>query len=130
MVGHGSLLEAVNWTGEYILKWLRKAATEGIKSVVPKSTVVDDLIRHQNEVHKSLVWTDSCKSWFKGNRADGKVSALFAGSAFLFRTLVGEIRGEDFEIEYRDEGRWGFLGNGFTQYELEPGNDLAWYVEH
>jgi cation diffusion facilitator CzcD-associated flavoprotein CzcO len=130
VVGHGSLIEAINWTAEYVLKWLRKAAGENIKSMVPKSAVVDDLIRHQNEIHKSLIWTDSCKSWFKGNKVDGKVSALFAGSALLFRALVGEIRGEDFEIEYADANRWSFLGNGFIEYELHPENDLAWYVEH
>ncbi len=130
VVGHGSIIEAINWTAEYILKWLRKAATEGIKSIVPKSTAVDELLSYQNGLHKGFIWTDSCKSWFKRNRVDGNPSALFAGSALLFRALVSEIRGEDFEIEYRDENRWAFLGNGFTEYELMAGNDLAWYVEN
>lgn len=32
-VGHGSLLAVMDWTAEYILRWCRKIATEGIKYV-------------------------------------------------------------------------------------------------
>lgn len=130
VVGHGSLLEAVNWTAEYLLKWIRKVATENIKSVVPKSKVVDELIRYQDELHKAMIWSGGCKSWFKGNQVTGRIIALFPGSAVLFRQLISEIRAEDFEIDYWDHNRWLFLGNGFTDYELKPNSDLAWYIEH
>lgn len=130
VVGHGSLIESINWSADYMLKWIRKVATENIKSVVVKSEAVDELIRYGDELHKSFIWSDTCKSWFKNNRVEGRNTALFAGSALLFRQLVSEIRPEDFEVTYRDRNRWSFLGNGFTQYELQPGNDLAWYVEH
>lgn len=30
-VGHGSLLSVMGWTAEYILKWCKKIATEGIR---------------------------------------------------------------------------------------------------
>ena len=47
----------------------------------------------------------------------------------LFHELVKNIRAEDFEIRYRSANRFRFMGNGFTQYELDDDMDLAWYVE-
>lgn len=128
VIAHGSIIEAINWTAEYIVKWIRKMATENIKSVVPKASAIDEFIAYGDQIHKTMVWTDSCKSWFKNNTSDGRVTAAFAGSALLFKQLINEIRGEDFDIEYRSPNRWAFLGDGFTSFELDPQNDLAWYV--
>lgn len=130
VIAHGSLLEAINWTGDYIVKWLRKIATEDIKAITPKTRTVDELIQYGDGVHKSLVWSEGCSSWFKRNTVHGRVTAAFAGSALLFRQLISDIRAEDFDIEYRSGNQWGFLGNGFTEYELDPANNLSWYIEH
>lgn len=54
----------------------------------------------------------------------------YSGSALLYKQLMNEIRAEDFEIEYKHENRWNFLGNGLTSYELDSKNDLGWYLEH
>lgn len=127
--GHGSLVESLNWTGDYFVKWLRKMSTEDIKAVAPKRAVEEAFVRYADEVHKTLVWTGSCKSWYKRNRVDGRVTALFGGSAVLFHRLIENIRAEDFEISYNSPNPWKFMGNGFTEYEMTEGNDLSWYVE-
>ncbi|KAL4804106.1 hypothetical protein BDV18DRAFT_153494 [Aspergillus unguis] len=127
--GHGSLVEALNWTGDYFVKWIKKIATEDIKSVVPKKSAEEASVRYGDEVHKTIVWTGSCKSWYKRNREGGRVTALFGGSALLFNRLISELRPEDFEIEYRSRNQFRFLGNGFLEYEFDPEADLAWYVE-
>ena len=130
VVTHGSLVESINWTADYILEWLYKVATEDIKSITAKAAVINEFIDKSNEIHETLVWTDSCTSWFKRNTQNERVTAGFGGSALLFRKLVDELRPEDFEIEYREANRWDFLGNGFTDYELDPKNDLSWYIKH
>jgi hypothetical protein len=131
VVTHGSLIESINWTGDYILKWLYKVATEDIKSITPKAAAIEEFIQKSNEIHDTLVWTDSCSSWFKRNTVTGRVTAGFGGSALLFHKLLQEIRPEDFEVEYRrGSNRWSFLGNGFTAYELDSKNNLAWYVKN
>ena len=129
-VGHGSLLESMQWASEWMIKWFVKMTREDIASVVPKQDVVDEFVRYSDQIHKTLTWTGGCRSWYKSNRVDGRVTATFAGSAILFQTLTEQLRPEDFEIRYRDgRNRWGaILGNGFTQYELEEGNDLSYYV--
>ncbi|KAJ5195903.1 hypothetical protein N7449_006382 [Penicillium cf. viridicatum] len=118
--GHSSLVESLNWTGDYFVKWIKKMATEDIKYVVPK---------HAAEIHKTLVWTGGCKSWYKRNKVDGRVTALFGGSAILFQRLISDIRPDDFEIEYNSANRFRFMGNGFTEFEMKEGNDLSFYVE-
>ena len=43
--------------------------------------------------------------------------------------MIESVRGEDFDITYRNpKNRWGFLGNGFTQLEID-GGDLAYYLK-
>jgi hypothetical protein len=129
VVGHGSLMEGLSWAADYMIKWFKKIATEDIESVAPKQEVVDEFVAYGDQIQKTLTWTGGCRSWYKKNRVDGRVTATFAGSALLFRRLIGDIRGEDFEIRYRSRNRWRFMGNGFTEYELGDGNDLAWYIE-
>ncbi|ETI21297.1 hypothetical protein G647_07643 [Cladophialophora carrionii CBS 160.54] len=127
-IGHGSLIYSLDWTAEWIVQWLRKLAREDIASVAPKQDVVDELVRYGDEVMKTLTWTGNCRSWYKNNRIDGRVTATFAGSAMLFREMVETIRPEDFDLRYRSRNRFRFMGNGFTKFELTDGVDLAWYV--
>lgn len=127
--GHGSLVESLNWTGDYFIEWIKKMATEDIKYVEPKQEVVDAFIRYSDQVHKTLVWSGGCKSWYKRNRVDGRVTALFGGSAHLFNRMLNGIRAEDFNICYRTSNPFRFMGNGFTAWEMDPKNDLSWYVE-
>lgn len=127
--GHGSLVESLNWTGDYFCKWLKKMATEDIKYVVPKRDKVEAFTKYTDEIHKTLVWSGACKSWYKRNRVDGRVTALFGGSAHLFQRFLGNIRAEDFEIGYNTTNPYRFMGNGFTEFEMAEGSDLSWYVE-
>lgn len=123
------MVESLNWTGDYFVKWIKKIATEDIKQAMPKKTVVDAFIRYSDEIHKTLVWSGGCKSWYKRNRVDGRVTALFGGSAHLFNRMLSEIRGEDFEITYNTANPFRFMGNGFTRFEMDEKSDLSWYVE-
>lgn len=129
VIAHGSLIEAFNWTGDYIVKWIEKMAVENIKSVTPKQAAIDEFVAYSDEVHKRLVWTDSCQSWYKKNRIDGRVTAAFGGSAMLYKQLISTLRTEDFELEFHDKNRFSFMGNGFMEYEFDNSADLAWYIE-
>lgn len=129
LIGHGSLIESLGWSAEYMIKWMKKMADEDLQSFVPKEDIVDELLAYGDEIQKTLTWTGACRSWYKNNTVDGRVTATFAGSALLFKKLIGELRPEDFEIRSRSKNRFSFLGNGFLQYELDESNDLAWYIE-
>ncbi|CAK7222664.1 hypothetical protein SBRCBS47491_004936 [Sporothrix bragantina] len=127
--GHGSLVESLNWTGDYFVKFIRKMATEDIRSVAPKEDVVRAFVRYGDQIHKTLVWTGNCTSWYKRGTRNGRVTALFGGSAQLFNKLITDIRAEDFDFTYNTANPFRFMGNGFTAFEMEEDSDLAWYVE-
>lgn len=132
-VGHGTLLTSMNWSAEWMIKWLRKISSENIKSVAPKQSATDEFVRYGDEIHKTLTWTGNCSSWYKNHRVDGRVTATWPGSALLYRAMIQELRPEDFEIEYRGRNRFVFMGNGFTELEVrameDESVDLAFYVE-
>lgn len=41
--------------------------------------------------------------------------------------LISSLRPEDFDITYQSTNRWNFLGNGFTQRDVN-GKDITWYM--
>lgn len=129
VIGHGSLIEGLGWAAEYMIKWIKLMIEEDIASVAPTQGAVDEFIAYADEIQKTLVWTGGCRSWYKNNRVDGRVTATFAGSALLFKKLISELRLQDFDIRYRSCNRFRFMGTGFLKYELQDGNDLAWYVK-
>ncbi|GAM38806.1 hypothetical protein TCE0_033r09844 [Talaromyces pinophilus] len=129
LIGHGSLMESLGWSAEYMIKWIKKIAFEDIKAIAPKGRAIEEFNSYSDQIHKTLTWTGSCRSWYKNNTVDGRVTATFAGSALLFKRLIEDLRPEDFDISFRSCNRFQFLGNGFVEYELQEGNDLAWYVE-
>lgn len=128
VVGHGSLVEGLGWLADYMIKWMKKVITEDIKSIEPRQDAVEEFVRYGDAIQQTLTWTGACRSWYKKGRVDGRVTATFPGSALLFRRMIGEIRSEDWKIQYRTSNRFSFMGNGFTEYELDDDNDLAWYV--
>lgn len=65
---------------------------------------------------------------YKNHRVDGKVTAVWAGSAITYQEMIDTIRPEDFDIRYRSKNRFRFLGNGKSKLEATPGSDLAYYV--
>jgi hypothetical protein len=58
------------------------------------------------------------------------VTALFGGSAILYKRLIEKIRAEDFDITYRSGNQFSFMGNGFTAMEFDEEADLGWYIEN
>jgi len=125
-VGHGSLSAAIDWEANYMLKWIDKMAKEGIKSFDVKREIQDEWNIYGDEILKRTVWNSGCSSWYKNEK--GRISALYPGSILHFKDMLSSIRGEDFDITYLNpKNRWGFLGNGFTQLEVDDG-DLAYYL--
>lgn len=128
-VGHGSLMAALSWTSSYISQWLRKISTEDIKYVVPTPEATEQFNTYGDEVMERLVWSGGCRSWYKNNRVDGRVTAIWQGSAIGYHEVIKRLRPEDFDIKYRTKNRFRWMGNGRTRIESEPGADLAFYLK-
>ncbi|EXJ67978.1 uncharacterized protein A1O5_08592 [Cladophialophora psammophila CBS 110553] len=126
-VGNGSLIPSMEWAGMYAVNWIRKIAREQIHSIEPKQGSVDDFNVYTQEYLKRTVYTSPCRSWYKNNKVDGPVTAMWAGSPMHFKDMMSTQRGEDFDIKYCSPNRFRFMGNGTTQRDKKD-MDLSYYL--
>lgn len=83
---------------------------------------------HSDKFMQGTVWTEDCSSWYKGNSVTGRVSALWPGSTLHFIEALSVPRGDDFDVTYNGN-RFAWMGNGFSQTELDPTSDWAYYIK-
>ncbi|KAL6242210.1 hypothetical protein RBB50_010758 [Rhinocladiella similis] len=124
--GQGSVLPMIEFMTRYHIQWIEKMQLERLKSFTPKRSVVDEYGEHADLWHKRTVWSEPCRSWMKGGKIDGKVM-LYCGTRAQYMELISSLRPEDFDITYQSTNRWNFLGNGFTQRDVN-GKDITWYM--
>ena len=43
--------------------------------------------------------------------------------------MLKNVRYEDYEITYRGDNTFAFMGNGYTETELNPNGDAVWYFD-
>lgn len=113
------------WT-QYMFKIITKTQIEGIKSLAPRMDVTYQFRQHADLFLKRTAWTSPCRSWFKQGRTDGQ-AAIYPGSRLHFFDLMAAPRYEDFDIEYCNDNRFSFLGNGFATREFD-GRDITHYL--
>jgi cation diffusion facilitator CzcD-associated flavoprotein CzcO len=65
----GTLLPSIETTIEYSVKMMKKIQHENIRSIDVQQEAVDDIYAHFDEFHKTTVFQEECRSWFK----DGKI---------------------------------------------------------
>lgn len=99
-----------------------------LRFIDPRPEVVEEYNAYADEIMQTLVWSGGCRSWYKNHRVDGRVTAVWAGSAISYHDMIAQLRPEDFEIRYRSRNRFRFMGNGKTKLEYTPGADLAFYI--
>ncbi|KAL1841261.1 hypothetical protein VTJ49DRAFT_7263 [Mycothermus thermophilus] len=131
-IGHGSVFTLSEHIARYIVSAIHKCQTEGIRALAPSSRAVADYAAHIAAFMPRTAWAaPGGRSWFKNDTADGPVTALHPGSRIHFFHMLERFRGEDWEYVYEGEGgnRFGYLGNGFSTKELDPGVDSTWYLE-
>ncbi|RVX67223.1 hypothetical protein B0A52_08657 [Exophiala mesophila] len=127
---HGSVLPVLEWHTRYMFKLVSYMQRMAIKSLVPSSQAVSDFYVHTHELLKRTAWSSACRSWFKNGKVHGPVTAIWPGSRLHCFEALKEPRFEDFQIEYVGDGnRFQYLGNGYTQTELNVDGNPVWYFD-
>ncbi|ETS80720.1 hypothetical protein PFICI_08249 [Pestalotiopsis fici W106-1] len=138
-VGSGALTIIIESAGDYIIKCIRKLQKEDYSTMNVKKERVSDWVEHCQAYFKKTVYTDQCKSWYKGSGGDGShIIGLWPGSTLHALEALRSPRWEDFEWEsLRNSGnkmRW--LGNGYSITHTKSssddgqyGGDPAWYID-
>ncbi|KAF2093574.1 FAD/NAD(P)-binding domain-containing protein [Rhizodiscina lignyota] len=126
-IGNGPVLIAIEAQADYMLKFIDRWQTHNIKSFAPKKAAVRDFIAHKDHFMQQTVWADPCRSWYKAGSSANKITALWPGSTLHYMEALMELRLEDYDIEY-EGNRFAWLGNGYSQTELDPTADWAYYI--
>ncbi|KAF2261197.1 FAD/NAD(P)-binding domain-containing protein [Lojkania enalia] len=128
-IGNGPVLSAVECQADYMCKLIDRFQTNNISQFAPKVEAVADFIAFKDQFMQKTVWHDPCRSWYK-QRPDGPITALWPGSTLHYIEAMMEVRYDDWEIKYNGN-RFAWMGNGYSQTELDPTADWAYYIrEH
>ena len=112
---------------DYILKFCDRWQTENILSFSPKAEAVEDFLAHAAKVLQTTVWVDNCTSWYKNHTKEPLKLLAWPGSGLHFIEAMSEVRADDYNVVYQGN-RFAWLGNGYSQTELDPDADLAYYI--
>ncbi|KAI1850859.1 hypothetical protein JX266_003524 [Neoarthrinium moseri] len=134
----GTLLPSIETTIEYAIKTMKKIQHENIRSLDVKQDALDDIYAHFDEFHKTTVFQEECRSWFKDGKIKNRIY-LWPGCTIHFLKTIKEPRFEDYDIRYRYSNRFAFLGNGEVKANVTKdveglstyvrGSDHEWNVE-
>ncbi|KAK4544729.1 hypothetical protein LTR36_003978 [Oleoguttula mirabilis] len=125
-LGHGSFMPLIERWTQYMFDVIGKAQEENIKSFTPRLDLSRQFRQHADLFLQRTAWTSACRSWFKQGKTDGQ-AAVYPGSRLHFLHLLERPRYEDFVMEYWDENRFAFMGNGFDTRESD-GRDITHYL--
>lgn len=125
-LGHGSFIPLIEQWTRYIFQAITKVQVENIKSLTPKMSPSRQFRQHADLFLQRTAWTSPCRSWFKQGKSDGQ-AAIWPGSRLHFLKIMDSPRYEDYEIEYRGENMFEFMGNGFEVREFD-GRDITNYL--
>lgn len=132
-VGSGALTPIIEAEGDYIIKCVRKLQKEDYSTMMMKKERVSDWVEYCQTYFQNTVYTDQCKSWYKGSGGLGDhIIGLWPGSTLHALEVLRAPRWEDFDWESsagsKNKLRW--LGNGWSSTQIESsGGDPAWYID-
>ncbi|KAK2745565.1 hypothetical protein FQN57_003690 [Myotisia sp. PD_48] len=125
-IGNGPVLSAIECQADYMLKIIDRFQTENVRTFSPKPEAIDDFIAFKDKFMEKSVWADPCRSWYK-TRPDGPITALWPGSTLHYIEALKEPRFDDWNITYSGN-RFAWLGNGYSQTEVDSTADWAYYI--
>ena len=137
-LGNGNLLIIIEAIHLYVGQILRKLATENVRFVEPKRSVVENFTNYCDVYFKRTVFSAECGSWYKSSppgataeeRKRGRVTALWPGSSIHAVRALERVRFEDYEMTLFDkENEFAWFGDGWTVAErVKDVEGLSWYL--
>ncbi|KAF2644630.1 FAD/NAD(P)-binding domain-containing protein [Massarina eburnea CBS 473.64] len=112
----GTLCHSVENQVTYCARVLRKASSQGIRSMAPSIAATRDFRAYCESFFPRTVMSEYCSSWYNGGIKGGRIHGIWPGSASHLNAVRREPRWEDWEYTYINAqgNRFGWLGNGWT----------------
>lgn len=121
-VGSGNLIIVMESQTAYMAKTISKCQREGYKSFQVKQSAVDSFLKYSDDYFARTVFSDNCKSWYKGGKKNGAIRTLWPGSSSHLALALKHPRWEDYDWErlpeYEHPMSW--LGDGHIPAYFDP----------
>lgn len=127
-VAQGSVLPIISLLTRHFIEIIKKMRQQHVRRLSPKASAVKDFVTHADTFLPRTCWADPCPSWFKQGKKDGKI-IMWPGSRLSFFEMLRKPNFEDYDIEYWSGNRFGYMGNGFVDYEFDESSDITWYLD-
>jgi hypothetical protein len=113
----GTVPHAIETQLTYVAKILRKVSQQGIRTIAPSAAATRDFRAYCEAFFPRTVMSETCRSWYNGGIAGGRVHGLWPGSGTHAWLARREPRWEDFEYTYRSAqgNRFAYFGNGWAR---------------
>lgn len=128
-VAQGTVLPIQSLLTHHFLEIIRTIRVQHIRRLSPRASAVQDFVRHARAYLPRTTWADSCSSWYKMGTKDSRKLVMWPGSRLSYFEMVQQPFLQDYEIEYWSGNRFGFMGNGFCDFEFTGTKDMTWYLD-
>ncbi|GAQ12306.1 putative sterigmatocystin biosynthesis monooxygenase stcW [Aspergillus lentulus] len=128
-VAQGTVLPILTLLTKHFLEIIKTMRTQHIRRLSPRASAVEDFAEHAEAYLPRTTWADPCNSWYKMGTGDAKKLVMWPGSRLSYFEVLRHPMLQDYEIEYWSKNRWGYMGNGFVDWEFKGTKDLTWYLD-
>ncbi|KAL2802339.1 dimethylaniline monooxygenase [Aspergillus granulosus] len=128
-VAQGTVLPILTLLTRHFLEIIKTMRRQHIRRLSPRASAVEDFAEHAEAYLPRTTWADSCNSWYKMGTRDAKKLVMWPGSRLSYFEVLHHPMLQDYEIEYWSKNRWGYMGNGFVDWEFNGTKDLTWYLD-
>lgn len=125
-IGNGPVLSAIEAQADWMLRMVDKWQTTNVARFAPKAEAVRDFVEYKDWFMGKTVWNEPCRSWYKPG-PNAPITALWPGSTLHYIECMRDARLDDFDFAYAGN-RFAWLGNGYSQTELDDTADWAYYI--
>ncbi|KAH1344425.1 hypothetical protein KXX54_003079 [Aspergillus fumigatus] len=116
-LGEGNLLLLIEKEIDYFTLCVQKMQRDNIRAMSVKKEAVEMFTRYCDQYFSRTVFSEKCRSWYKGGTEDGRVIALWPGSSLHSMKALAHPRWEDYTYDYVNDNPNGWLGDGWTENE-------------
>jgi hypothetical protein len=97
----GSVTASLTAVADLAIAMIKKIQRENLRSISPRQDVTRQFTEHTQAMLHGTVWEDTCNSWYKNKQ--GRITAVWPGSALHFQDVIRNPRWEDWEINYMNK---------------------------
>ena len=116
-LGEGNLLLLLERVIDYFTSCVLKMQRDNIRSMSVRKDAVQRFTRYCDQYFSRTVYSEQCRSWYKGGEEDGRVIGVWPGSSLHSLRVLSQPRWEDFTYEYVGDNANGWIGDGWTEAE-------------